>query len=602
MVGHKRKRESKRDLEVVRKSVPRKKKKWGKTGSLATLVRPENSTFEEKEFLKYIEKSFYLSDVGNSESSFAVNQNYGNRYGVLGGKQVLLHQLNPYAMMKMVHSNSTLSSCVNAMATNVAGHGLKIVYKGKEGEHNSEEAKRELRNIENRLENLNPHESLETLLEKQERDIHTLGYGALEVIRNRRGDITNLFYFNPDNLYICVDKTWLEVETVYTVNGRKRIKKSQKEFRLFTYRNGNSVTYYKDFGDPRTIDPLTGEENNELTFEESATELYFDGEHTTGTNYPLPVWFGAYAHILGSREAALCNLEYFKNNEIPAMLVTVSGGYLTEDTFEDLSDLFDRKANRQNQHRVVVLEAAGDPEAAATTGAIPPPTVNVKSLVDERQTDAQFQDYEKNTERKIMQAFRIPPILLGDSKDSSYAAAEASVILAESQVFAPRRKKRNEFINNHILTRFGKKNKYYEVNLLPINFISPDSVAKTIKAFENVGAMTPNVGIEMINQLFDMNVERVEEPWGDYPFTFSKILTSLGRMRDLDEIQDLTRIQRALNEIMPDQPSGGQNNQGNSETNVRSATTPARSEASLATTNNLGSVNTTNITRDASNE
>lgn len=596
------KNDRKRDVETIRKSVPRGKKKLSlelakAKGQLKPVPSAQHQTFEEKEFLDYINKSFYLSDVGNSESTFAVNHSYAHNYGIIGNKQVLLHQLNPYAMMKMVHSNSTLSACVSAMATNVTGHGLKIIYKGAEGDQNSDEAKRELLAIKSRLENINPHETLEYLLEKQERDIHTLGYGALEVIRNKRGDIVNLFYFNPDNLYICLDKTMLEIETVYTVNGRRRIRKSQKEFRLFVYRQGNQVTYYKDFGDPRTINPLTGDEDSTLSFEESATELYFEGEHTTGTNYPLPAWFGAYPHILGSREAALCNLEYFKNNEIPAGLVTVSGGYITEESFEEISTLFDRRANRENQHRLVVLEATGDPEAAAQTGAIPPPNVEFKSLVDSRQNDAQFQNYEKNTERKIMQAFRIPPILLGDSKESSYAAAEASVILAESQVFAPRRKRRNEFINNHVLTRSGKKNQYYDVLLMPINFISPDSVAKTIKAFENVGAMTPNVGIDMINQLFDMNIEKVDEPWGDYPFTFSKILTSLGRMRDLDEIQDLTRIQRALAEL---EPTSNQSSNMTSSPKLRS--TPTRSASSLGTTNNLGSVNTTNLTRDASNE
>jgi PBSX family phage portal protein len=591
----------KRDLETIRKSVPRGKKKLtlelAKANGATDTSKTQHQTFEEKEFLNYINKSFYMSDVGNSESTFAVNQSYHNTYGVVGNKQVLLHQLNPYAMMKMVHSNSTLSACVSAMATNVTGHGLKIVYKGAEGDQNSEEAIRELAAIKNRLENINPHETLEYLLEKQERDIHTLGYGALEVIRNKRGDIVNLFYFNPDNLYICLDRAILEIETVYTVNGRRRIKKSQKEFRLFAYRQGMQVTYYKDFGDPRTINPLTGDEDDTLSFEESATELYFQGEHTTGTNYPLPAWFGAYPHILGSREASLCNLEYFKNNEIPAGIVTVSGGYITEESFEEISNLFDRRANRENQHRLVVLEAVGDPQAASQTGVVPPPSVEFKSLVDSRQNDAQFQNYEKNTERKIMQAFRIPPILLGDSKESSYAAAEASVILAESQVFAPRRKKRNEFINNHVLTRSGKKNKYYDVTLMPINFISPDSVAKTIKAFENVGAMTPNVGIDMINQLFDMDVEKVNEPWGDYPFTFSKILTSLGRMRDLDEIQDLTRIQRAIAEITPDENPTRSPNPNSGAKNI-----PTRSQANLGTTNNLGSVNTTNITRDASNE
>lgn len=577
----------------TRASIPRKDKFAinPESGAQKKDSLTQNRTFEEKEFLQYINKQFFMSDIGNSPSTFTPNDGYHSKYSVVGEKRVHKPQLNPYAMMKMVHSNSTLSACVSAMATNITGHGLKIIYKGPEGAQGSDEAKRELSYIQSKLDNLNPHESLDYILEKQERDIHTLGYGALEIIRNKRNDIVNIFYFNPDNLYICTDTTVLDIETVYTVNGRRRIKKAQKEFRLFVYRYGGQVTYYKDFGDPRLINPLTGEEDDNLSFEESATELYFDGQHTTGSVYPLPPWFGAYAHILGSREAALCNLEYFKNNEIPAGLVLLSGGYLTEESFDDLSNVFDRRANRENQHRVTVLEATADPESASMTGAVPPPTLDFKSLVDSRQTDAQFQEYEKNTERKIMQAFRLPPILLGDSKDSSYAAAEASVILAESQVFSPRRKRRNELINNYILTRNGKRNKYYDVILMPINFISPDSVAKTIKAFENVGAMTPNVGINMINTLFDMNVEKIEEPWGDYPFTFSKILTSLGRMKGLDEIQDLTRIQRALAEI-EETPSNS----------TSSKNSPTRNTATLGTTNNLGSVNVTNMTRDESNE
>jgi capsid portal protein len=82
--------------------------------------------------------------------------------------------------------------------------------------------------------------------------------------------------------------------------------------------------YFKEFGDPRIIDPKTGEVAPDLPFEEQATEIYMDAQYIPGHLYGVPKWIGILPAILGSREAEEVNLNFFRENAIPAMAVLVS--------------------------------------------------------------------------------------------------------------------------------------------------------------------------------------------------------------------------------------------------------------------------------------
>lgn len=452
--------------------------------------------------------------------------------GAAFGAGIINAPYNLYALSKLPNNNSILKQCIDVMVTNIHSNGHRLEYIGPKGEEESKEAQAEKNNLTNFLENPNGDYSMIEMRERLGADYETFGNAYIEVLRDRSGKIVGVYHIPAYTMRLTNYDRNITTSTarVLGVDGKYYTKTYKKRFRRFAqYLNGQYV-YFKEFGDPRALNPRTGE-FGEVSFDQSATEIFHFAEYSIGSPYGMPRWFNQLPAIMGSREAELTNLDYFQENAVPAMAIMVAGGFLTDETMTAIESAFTNIRGRSAQNRVVVIEAAGDVEASDEHGRLPAPKLELKPLHEDRQGDALFQNYEKNCSDKIRSSFRIPPIFLGMSSDYNRATADRSLILGESQIFAPERRKFDDFMNIKVLSNFEPR--FWKFKSLAPKIAGAEDIAVTVKTLSTAGAITPNAAINLSNEMLDLDIKPIQEEWGNRPFFLTQAQAQHGLFGDI---------------------------------------------------------------------
>ncbi|WP_082658199.1 phage portal protein [Paracoccus sp. MKU1] len=455
----------------------------------------------------------------------------------LGGnsRQIIQPPFNFAALIKMADDNSVLKQCIDVMVTNVPGHGHRLEYVGESEQQDSAEAKAEAEFLRLFMKHPNEEYSMTELMRRVRWDVETIGNGYIEVARDKKKRISACWHVPGHLMRLTeVDRDPVQVEVIIPRADGAVKRKVWKQFRRYVQMRGTKKVYFKEFGDPRPIDPSTGEVNQSLSYEDTATEIIHRTIYHGGQAYGIPRWMHVTPSVMGTRQAELTNLDYFRQNAIPAMVITVAGGSITQASLTAIESHLTAVRGRMAQNRVVVIEAYGDEDAASDDGSIPPPQIELKSMSEYRPSDGLFLEYCKVETGKIRSAFRLPPIFVGLSEDYSHATAKASQEVAEAQVFGPERVSDEGMINQHIFGDYDLK--HWEIRLNPPRITDPEDVLKALDALEKVGGMTPNIAIGIANELFDMNIATIKEEWGNFPFSVVRALAARGAVEGWDEI------------------------------------------------------------------
>lgn len=458
------------------------------------------------------------------------------------GRTTIAPAYNPNSLLRLPNENSILRQCIDAYCVNIESFGYRLEYIGDEDLQESAEAQSEWNRITSLMDQPNDEYSMIELRQRLRRDMETLGYGFIEVGRDNTGEIAMLYHAVAHKTRIShKDRKATPVTRWVMRDGELTEQIVMKRFRRYVQRYGNKVVYFKEFGDPRSIDPETGEVDDSLAIEDQATELYHVPLYAPGDTYGLPRWINQLPNVLGTRESEMTNLQFFKDNAIPALAVLVSGGMLTDNAVENIENHFTHVRGRDSMNRVLVIEATGDEEAASEKGQVPAPRVDLKPLSEARQKDGMFQEYETKTQAKIRSSFRLPPLFLGLTEDMTYATASASLSVAEAQVFGPERNKIDEIINGHLLAFDGRPPQFWRFRSNPPRISNPEDVINAIEKLEAVGAMSPNTAIGLANEMFDLNIPVIEEAWGNYPISFSTQVLTDGYLAGIDDLYSAIR-------------------------------------------------------------
>jgi len=498
-------------------------------------------TLTHKSTARVISRGTYDGEYGTvlkAMSEYATRQmedpfkdTYISGTGPGSGFGIIAPPYNLYELTRLVTLSNCLGQCIAAMATNIEGFGYTLEYIGAEGAQESPVALAEKQRIDDLFAQPNGDYDFTTLRKRVRTDFETVGDGYFECGRDEKGNISFIYHVPSQTIRLTKKEPEFTTISKWLNRGGKLTEvKIKKRLRRFVQLVGAKRVYFKEFGDPRVISSETGEVCNGLPPDQQATEILWLSRYVTGETYGLPRHINNLPAILGSRESEMTNLRFFEDNAIPAMAVLVSGGYLTEESVTAIEGAFNMKG-RESMNRVLVLEAQNNQDASVVEGQSPVPKMELKPLTADRQGDALFQEYDSNNQAKVRGSFRLPQILVGRSDDYNRATAEAALDTAEQQVFGPERNEVDNAINQKLLLFEGKPTVFWRFRSNPARLVANDVKLASIEKLDKAGAMTPNLAIEMSNEMFDRHTEKIKEPWGDMPFAFITALIAAGKLK-----------------------------------------------------------------------
>lgn len=462
-----------------------------------------------------------------AQSSTALADEFQTFYGdsMGDGFSILEPMYPPAQLIKHVLASGVLRTAIEAMATNIDGFGYTLEYIGEDGGQDSTEALEEKERAKGLLDHPNGEYSLVDLRKRMRIDKESMGYCAMEVIRDNDDGFPVMLTHVPAH---SVRKTTQEKERAVAYRYMPRpgavdnMVQVQTRFRRFVQMIGNKKVYFRENGDSRPIDHTTGKSIGG-TVDDSvvASDMILDCIYTPGSTYGAPRWIGELRSVLGIQESENTNLSYFKDNGIPAMMLLVLGGAMSAEGQKNFKKLVNTSRGVGMQNRIMMMDIQGDEMSASDKGMIQRPEVKLEPLMQLRQQDAFFQEYEGNAAKKIRSSFRLPALFTGLTEEIRFAVAQASLTVAESQVFGPERSQTDDVFNYQVLTYNGEPMKFWRYKSNPPRIVDNDALIDAMDTFENVGAMTPNVAIQLANEMFDMDIEMVDEEWGDKPFSLT---------------------------------------------------------------------------------
>ena len=436
-----------------------------------------------------------------------------------------------YELTRLPTLSNSLGQCIAAMATNIEGFGFTLEYVGPEGKMDSAEAKAEKQRVTDLFDQPNGEYDFTTLRKRMRTDFETVGNSYMECGRDNDGNVAFLYHVPANSIRVTKrEPNPIEVTVWLNRGGKLTEVKVMKRYRRFVQLVGAKRIYFKEFGDPRVISSETGEVKDGIEPDKQATEILWLSRYVTGETYGLPRYINNLPAILGSRESEMTNLRFFEDNAIPAMAVLVSGGYLTEESVAAIEGAFNIRG-KDAMNRVLVLEAQSSTDGSVVEGQTPTPKMELKPLTADRQGDSLFQVYDENNQSKVRSSFRLPPILVGRSDDYTRATAEAALETAEQQVFGPERAEVDNAINQKVLLFKGKPLVFWKFRSNPARLVANEVKLNSIEKLDKAGAMTPNIAIELANEMFDRHIEKIKEPWGDMPFAFVTALIAAGKIK-----------------------------------------------------------------------
>ena len=435
----------------------------------------------------------------------------------------------PYSipqLFQVLDKSNMLKQCIDAYVTNTVMSGWEVgdtIRGSKADQYERDE-------LQSFISHANSEQSLMTVMADVIRDRESVGFGFLEVIRDASRGISLLRHVK--SLYTRLTKKHRdEVLVEYTiVRGKRNITGSEwRRFRRFVQQRNGLTVYFKEFGDPRRMDWRTGIFENESGYVADpafeATEIvHFP--LPSNESYGVPRWISHVASALGSREAEEFNLRYFQENTVPPMMLLVSGGRLTQESFRGLQEMIQQGAGAERQNRMQIVEAVGETDSldGKPTGV----TIEVEKLSTARQSDALFGEYDTANQAKQRSAWRLPAVSVGMANEHNFATAQVAAATAESQVFAPGRFEIDERLNNVLVqSRRGLDIRTACLVSRTPSITSPDMVVKTLTAINAMGAVTPRSAQTIVNKMLQLELPEYPkkgdadyEPWMDQPIVF----------------------------------------------------------------------------------
>lgn len=467
--------------------------KMGETVYEAVLTRGDVSPKKMEHMVNVLllgksEEQSSLSDENNNPQVFESRQLKGDPFQALASGEYIEPRYNPDVWAAAMESNTRLGRAIRTYARNTVGLGWYIEPVQKIGPETPEEFKKKVIEQTTKLLALfnkpNSKVPLNQIFFYVKIDEEAIGNGYIEVVRDLSGKIIQLYHAPGVTMRVRIRKSETDPTNV--------------EIGGFVQVRGNEKRYFKEFGDKRIMDAFTGkyaEENEFIPLHRRATEiLHFKLYSPTNTWYGAPRYVSAAPAITGNRLAALRNVNFFENDAVPRMAITVSGGRLTPESVQAVEDFFKSKVGGVNKsHSCIVLQTEAQrvgfqQSAEHVTIGIQPLTVGVTE-------DASFETYRKSNDEEVREAFGIAQAFFA-TDNVNKASAQVSREITNEQEFEPDRLEKEYLINQTIVRDVLDlpENEEPEVRFRfeRMKLTDPLDTARMDQTYAGLGALTPN--------------------------------------------------------------------------------------------------------------
>ena len=316
----------------------------------------------------------------------------------LKGYNILDPKYNPYYLVQLLDLYTYHAACVEAVAVDTTGvdYSLKPV----EGvEPVDAEKDRFLEVLENSTPSINTH------LQRMVYDRRSIGYGAIEIIRDStsKSDIKRLNHIPAHTLRRHADQ-----KRVVQINS------SGKKVWFVIYGKN-----YNEDGEPCDIsaDDGTFHPYNSLSPKERANELLWSMEYAPGTDYyGRPPIISCLGPIKGDVSAVRYNNSFFENYGMPKFAITVTGDFADydvdpEDPDYDYTKTLKYRISEQirevikNPHSAICITIPSEGEEGNVDLKITPLSVQTE--------EGHFRMYRKDTRDEVIHSHHVDPSRLG---------------------------------------------------------------------------------------------------------------------------------------------------------------------------------------------
>jgi len=354
---------------------------------------------------------------------------------------------SPDSFLLLYESNSIFWRCVNQLAIDVAGLGWKLQIR--EGKKENET---ELEKIKGLLDTPNPEDSFRTILKQLLVDWGSIGWFGLEVVRNNKGEIAEIYHVPAHTLRVHTSKE------------------------KFCQTRNNKKVWFKKFGLDKNFSSKDGKEGK-FTLDTRANELiYYKNFYPKSDYYGVPNIISAVGDVIGLIGLRDYNLAFFENYGMPSAIIILEGEWDEGSDKEIMEFLNTEFKGTGNAHRTLVVS---QPEHCKFTYI--PLGTEVK--------EASFRLYEQVRRDDILIAYSMPPERIGIrvvGKLGGNVAEEATQIYVQS-VVEPLQTDIEEIINQKLL-----QSEIYEFKFENIDLRDLEALVKRQGYMIEHGMKTPN--------------------------------------------------------------------------------------------------------------
>lgn len=473
------------------------------------------------------------------------------------------------ALAMLPEYSSELGQCIEAMQVNIESFGHRQVPRVNVKDPNApDQLKKDVLSEAVRLANFFEYCTEDAFVEFRKKlrgDYESTGNAWFEVVRDSRGQIQSFHHIPAYQMRLCrtddkptkVKRKILKlqedgsvaVETVDEIRYfRLHVQCRSVQRRNLSIVNGAKMRWFKTFGDPRVFNNETGDLADEtLSASKRANEVIHLKHYSPRTPYGLPRFIGNLLSIYGDRASEEINYTTFRNNNIPSMAVLVSGGQLTEGSLDRIEKFVEASIQgSDNYSKFLIIEGETLAEDGEDGGQV---KIEIKPLTSEQIHDAMFQKYSANNQDKIRRAFRLPPILVGKAEDYNRATAEASIKLADEQVFAPERDSFDAIMNRLVYPDMGIR--YHKFKSNSPNTTDNETLVGIIAGAEKTGGMTPRIARVVMSQVLgqDLNDDFPEGFDPDVPFSLTMAEAVKNKADPAEPGQQVTALKALMGEV-----------------------------------------------------